>query len=72
MGRKTFLDPIRYPVVSRELRELCVENDGCPECGGELDTGWECNDCDFDGKPIMDKLRGDLFNGVQIDGFNLD
>lgn len=39
MGRKTFLDPIRYPVVSRELRELCVENDGCPECGGELDTG---------------------------------
>lgn len=30
------------------------------------------DDCDFDGKPIMDKLRGDLFNGVQIDGFNLD
>lgn len=25
-----------------------VNKDICPKCGGELDTGWECNDCGFD------------------------
>ena len=23
----------------------------CPTCGGELDTGWECNDCGRDWRP---------------------
>lgn len=28
-----------------------VFQDKCPKCGGELDTGWECNTrgCDYDG-----------------------
>lgn len=25
-----------------------VDDDKCPKCGGELDTGWECNDCGYD------------------------
>ena len=25
-----------------------VKNDVCPKCGGELDTGWECNSCGYD------------------------
>lgn len=29
-----------------------VEQDVCPQCGGELDTGWECNECGFDAQYI--------------------
>lgn len=32
----------------REHREADIDQDRCPECGGELDTGWECNRCGFD------------------------
>ena len=32
----------------RERREADIDQDRCPECGGELDTGWECNKCGFD------------------------
>ena len=35
----------------REHREARIENDKCPECNGELDTGWECNACGFNAKP---------------------
>lgn len=35
----------------REHREAEIDQDKCPECGGELDTGWECNDCGFDARP---------------------
>lgn len=34
-----------------ERRKRNVANDICPECRGELDTGWECNKCGFDAKP---------------------
>lgn len=57
MPRATVLDKSRYPVVSQELREHCVAREGCPECGGELDTGWECNDCGFDALPIRQKME---------------
>lgn len=30
-----------------------AENDQCPKCGGELDTGWECNKCSYDAKPLI-------------------
>lgn len=36
--------PIRIPI----LRRLCAKNDKCPECGSELDTGWECISCGYD------------------------
>lgn len=25
-----------------------IEREQCPDCGGELDTGWECNKCGAD------------------------
>jgi len=37
------------------VAEIAVNRDECPKCGGELDTGWECNDCGFDAKPILDE-----------------
>ncbi len=39
---------------SREVRDdgqwrrWCITQDLCPECGGNLDTGWECTRCGFD------------------------
>lgn len=29
-----------------------VSKDLCAKCDGELDTGWECNDCGWDGRPF--------------------
>lgn len=29
----------------------------CPMCGGELDTGWECNICDYDCKPLVESAQ---------------
>lgn len=40
-----------------EQREARIADDRCPECGGELDTGWECNDCGFDAMP--ERYTGD-------------
>lgn len=34
----------KSPVLRRSL----ARRDICPQCGGELDTGWECNDCGYD------------------------
>jgi tRNA(Ile2) C34 agmatinyltransferase TiaS len=42
----------QYPKEHREHREAVVDQDRCPECGGELDTGWECMDCGYDAQPI--------------------
>lgn len=39
-----------YPIKNATLRHAEVKQDRCPECGGELDTGWECNDCGADCK----------------------
>lgn len=35
---------------------LTVLADKCPSCGGQLDTGFECNNCTFDGMPLI-RLR---------------
>lgn len=46
-----------FPVEHREHREAVVACfDRCPECGGELDTGFECNKCGYDALPIIQKL----------------
>lgn len=34
-----------------------VSADRCPNCLGELDTGWECNSCGYDGKPWIESSR---------------
>ncbi len=31
-------------------RWTIVEREKCPECGHELDTGWECTNCFHDGR----------------------
>ena len=43
--------PTTYPIVGVGLRGYWARRDVCPECGGELDTGWECLDCGFDAQP---------------------
>ena len=43
MNKVIPLDPIKRK----------VSKDICPKCGGELDTGWECNDCGFDAYAIL-------------------
>jgi len=42
-----------YPVNSPGVRKQVAREDICPECGGELDTGWECNRCGFDAHPLV-------------------
>jgi len=44
-----------WPVKRPALRRQLVKQDICPQCGGELDTGWECNDCGFDAHPEVTK-----------------
>jgi len=39
----------------RDLAKEYVAKDICPRCLGELDTGWECNDCGFDAKSLITK-----------------
>lgn len=35
------------------LDEALISDDVCPKCLGELDTGWECNDCGYDASQAM-------------------
>lgn len=37
-----------WPVTSPAVRIMLAREDTCPDCGGELDTGWECSACGFD------------------------
>ena len=39
---------MRYPVTVPEYREALTEDERCPECGHDLDTGWECINCGYD------------------------
>ena len=39
-----FLTARPYP----EVRWALIDDDVCPECLGELDTGRECDSCDYD------------------------
>jgi len=42
---------LTFPIQGIGLRGYWARRDVCPECGGELDTGWECTVCDYDAKP---------------------
>lgn len=35
-------------LILEHFVQALVEEDICPRCLGELDTGWECNACDYD------------------------
>lgn len=41
------------PITYLEYWQHAVKQDQCPRCGGELDTGWECNLCEYDAKLVM-------------------
>ncbi len=36
--------------------KILISEDHCPMCLGELDTGWECNSCNYDALPIGRQL----------------
>ena len=57
-GLQRRFDSGRFPVNHRELQEAYVADDICPDCGGELDTGWECNDCKSDQGSLV--VRGSM------------
>ena len=42
------MDMWEFPIKQPELRRAVAHENICPECGGELDTGWECNACNYD------------------------
>ena len=55
-----------YAVVDH-YQEL-IDNDMCPVvgCGGPLDTGWECNRCDYDAMPwVVHKAKKKLDAAVK-------
>lgn len=37
-----------FPASTPVLRRALARDDICPECGDELDTGFECNNCGYD------------------------
>lgn len=41
------------PIQHKEYREAYAADDVCPDCGGELNTGWECIDCGKDHEPLI-------------------
>lgn len=44
---------LTYPIKNESLRRAVAAKDNiCPECGSELDTGWECNnrECQYDAR----------------------
>jgi len=49
------------PMPSPFPADFDVEDGDCLCCGGQLDTGWECNDCGADHRPgvklLIDKQR---------------
>lgn len=52
LDRDSLIDlPQGFPAKNRIVRRDLVRRNICPECGGELDTGWECNACQFDAMP---------------------
>lgn len=53
MGQPFGIDSLTYPVKSAAVRQAVAREDRCPECGGDLDTGWECSDCGFDARELV-------------------
>jgi len=46
---------LKYPITDPYYRvKIVAEMHKCPQCGNDLDTGWECNDrsCLYDARSI--------------------
>lgn len=41
-------DHATFPISNVYVRQQLVEAEICPECGHDLDTGWECTECNAD------------------------
>lgn len=37
--------------MDKDLDRALAQDDYCPKCLGELDTGWECTQCGYDAMP---------------------
>lgn len=48
--------PERTKYAGESITELVAKNI-CPRCMGELDTGWECNNCEFDAIQYVPKEK---------------
>lgn len=45
---------LKYPIKSMAVRKTFARLiDGCPDCGGFLDTGAKCMDCGFDAEELV-------------------
>lgn len=44
-------------VVHPSTRAMVKKKELCPRCGGELDTGFECNDCGYDALWLVDENK---------------
>lgn len=53
---KTHIKIHDFPVNSPAIRAELIKENYCPDCGGELDTGWECNSCGYDAQPEAKNL----------------
>lgn len=51
-GVSHWFDRLKYPITDPHYRIKIVEINRCPECGYDLDTGWECLRCEYDARPI--------------------
>lgn len=54
------MSDVVFPAKNLTVRRHMIKNNQCPECRGELDTGWECNVCGYDAKPELDRDRDTL------------
>ena len=50
-GNENFMTMTLSQATTQHERDL-VAKDICPRCRGDLDTGWECNDCGYDAAQI--------------------
>jgi hypothetical protein len=44
------MNPKGLPI---RIMSALITEDRCPNCLGNLDTGYECNDCGFDAEPWL-------------------
>jgi hypothetical protein len=46
------MQTLTYPVTDERHRRAIAHRNFCPECGSEVDTGWECNnrECQYDAR----------------------
>lgn len=49
-------DEREKPLIVAVPANFDIDEGQCIRCGGQLDTGWECNDCGADHYPAVQAL----------------